>query len=313
MQGLGDAVAGLIGRPLRPDERVAVAVSGGPDSLALLLLAHRAFGPQAVALTVDHALRASSADEAAMVGRVCSDLGVEHATLRWDGPKPSANIQAEARQARYRLMGDWCVAQGIAWLLTGHHADDQAETLLMRLARGSGTGGLAGIRAARDLGGGVTLLRPLLNERRASLAAVVAAAALSPVDDPANRDPRHDRTAARGLLATTPWLEVERLAAGAAHLAEAETALDWAAALAWESRADISPDQIVLDVAGLPAELRRRLVVRAFGHLAEAPDGPRIDRLVERLAGGGTATLGSVQGRGGAKWTFSRVVPRGKP
>ena len=313
MQGLGDAVAGLIGRPLRPNERVAVAVSGGPDSLALLLLAQRAFGSRTVALTVDHALRAGSAAEAAMVGRVCGGLGVEYATLRWDGPKPSANIQAEARQARYRLMADWCAANGVAWLLTGHHADDQAETLLMRLARGSGTGGLAGIRAARELVGGVTLLRPLLGERRETLAAVVADAGLTPVDDPANRNPRHDRTAARALLAATPWLEVERLAAGAAHLAEAEIALDWTAGLAWESRAEVATDQLALDAVGLPAELRRRLVLRAFSYLGEAPDGPRIDRLVERLAGGGTATLGSVQGRGGAKWTFSRVVPRGKP
>ena len=313
MQGLADAVERLIGRSLRADERVAVAVSGGPDSLALLLLAAEAFGSRTVALTVDHDLRAGSADEAAMVAEVCSRLGVEHVTLRWTGPKPRANIQAEARQARYALMSDWCAANGVAWLLTGHHADDQAETLLMRLARGSGSGGLAGIRATRALGQGVTLLRPLLGERHASLAAVVAKAGLTPVDDPANRDPRHDRTAARAALAAAPWLEPERLAAAADHLAEAEAALAWAAGLAWDSRVDIGSGSVVVDAAGLPEELRRRLVARAFANFDEAPDGPRLERLIERLATGGTATLGSVQGRGGTKWTFSRVAPRVKP
>ena len=312
MQGLDEAVERLIGRSLRADQRIAVAVSGGPDSLALLLLAAQAFGSRTVALTVDHALRAGSADEAAMVARVCSGLGVEHATLTWTGPKPSANIQAEARRARYALMADWCAANGVAWLLTGQHADDQAETLLMRLARGSGSGGLAGIRATRPLGQGVTLLRPLLGERRADLAAVVVAAGLAPVDDPANRDPRHDRTAARTTLAATPWLDPERLAAAAAHLAEAEAALDWAAGLAWDSRAEAGPDRVLVDSAGLPAELRRRLAARAFAHLGEAPDGPRLDRLIDRLADGGTATLGTIQGRAGAGWTFSRVLPRVK-
>ncbi|QXQ05621.1 tRNA lysidine(34) synthetase TilS [Sphingosinicellaceae bacterium] len=313
MQGVGDAVERLIGRPLRVDERVALAVSGGPDSLALLLLAHDAFGSRIVALTVDHALRAGSAGEAAMVAMMCTRLDVEHVTLCWTGIKPSANLQAEARQARYALMGDWCAAHGVAWLLTGHHADDQAETLLMRLARGSGSGGLAGIRAVRALGNGVTLLRPLLGERRTSLGAIVAAAGLTPVDDPANRDPRHDRTGARTTLAATPWLDPGRLAAAAAHLAEAEAALDWAAGLAWDSRVEAGSGNVVVDAAGLPDELLRRLVARAFASFGEAPDGPRLDRLIIRLAVGGAATLGSIKGRGGVKWTFSRVAPRVKP
>lgn len=304
-----DFAAALAGYPV---DTLAVAVSGGPDSLALLLLAHATLGGRVRALTVDHGLRTGSADEAAVVAGICADLGVPHATLAWTGPKPAANLQAAARDARYALLADWCAANGGAWLATGHHADDQAETLLLRLARGSGVAGLAGIRACRDLGRGVTLIRPLLGERRAALRAIVDAAGLTPVDDPANRDPRHDRTAARAVLAGTPWLDPARLAAAASHLDEAGTALDWTARMAWASRADATADRVALDAAGLPAELRRRLVARALAHLGEVTDGPRLDRLIGRLATGGAATLGTIQGRGGVKWTFSRVLPREK-
>jgi tRNA(Ile)-lysidine synthase len=306
---LSTKIEGLIGRPLG-GEAFAVAVSGGPDSLALLLLAHAAFGDRVRALTVDHALRTDSAAEAAMVAGVCAGRGIPHAALRWEGAKPTANIQAHARGARYALMTEWCAANGVLWLATGHHADDQAETLLMRLARGSGSGGLAGIRTVRPLGQGITLLRPLLDVRRAALRRVVDAAGLIPVDDPANRSPRHDRTAARALLAATPWLDPVRLAASAAHLADAEAALEWTTQLAWDSRAEATAAGLTLDVADLPAELRRRLVARAFATLGESPDGPAIERLVGRLTTGATATLGGVQVRPGARWTFRRVGSR---
>ncbi len=292
------------------DEALAIAVSGGPDSLALLLLAHAAYGARVRALTVDHVLRAGSADEAALVAGVCAARSIPHATLAWTGPKPVANLQAEARDARYTLMRDWCADHDVAWLLTAHHADDQAETLLLRLARGSGIGGLAGIRPSRAIGRGVTLLRPLLTLRRAELAAVVAAAGLVPVDDPANRDPRHDRTQARALLAATPWLDPVRLAGAAAHLGDAEAALDWAADLAWDSRVEITTDGVVVDAVGLPAALRRRLAERALRQLGAPPDGPEVTRLIARLDRGATATLGRVEARGTLHWTFRNVAPR---
>lgn len=302
-----DACAALIGETPR---RLAVAVSGGPDSLALLLLAHAAFDAKIVVLTVDHGLRRGSADEAAMVARVCSARGIAHATLVWQGVKPTANIQAAARDARYALMADYCVAHGIMWLATAHHADDQAETLLLRLARGSGMGGLSGIRARRALGSGVTLLRPLLGARRATLHALVDAAGLDPVDDPANRSPAYDRTVARALLAANAWLDASRLAAVARHLAEAEAALAWAADLAWDSRVEATAEEVRVDGAGLPGELRRRLVVRALTQFGAAPRGPGIERLIARLAGGSSATLAGIQARGGDKWTFRRAHSR---
>ena len=308
------AVAAALGHPVVADTQLAVAVSGGGDSLALLLLAARAFPGRVTALTVDHGLRAAAAAEAAGVAAQCAALGVPHVTLRWDGDKPHANIQAAARTARYALMGNWCADHGAALLLTAHHADDQAETLIMRLQRGSGSAGLAGIRAARPLVAGVTLVRPLLGVRRAALAALVAAAGWRAVDDPSNADRRFDRTAARALLAQIPAFDVPRLAAIAAHLAGAEAALDWAAVRAWAGGAESTANRIALDVAGLPDELVRRLVLRAIATLNPAadPSGPQLAVLQTRLAAGGTGTLAGVKARGGAVWVFSCAAPRRK-
>lgn len=316
---LATAVAALIGRPLA-DEPFAVAVSGGPDSLALLRLAHAAFGDRVRALTVDHRLRPEAADEADTVAADAAALGVPHATLRWAGPHPTANRQAAARDARYALLRDWCAANGVAWLATAHHRDDAAETLLLRLARGSGPGGLSGIRPRRDLGHGVTLLRPLLAWRRADLAAVVAAAGWAAADDPSNRDPRFDRTQARTLLATTAWLDPARLAASAAHLADAEAALAWAADLAWASRVETGDGTVVADAAGLPHDLARRLLVRAVTTLAPAAvfRGDGVERVLRHLAAGTGGTLAGVVVRavtrhGTPLWQFRAAPPRRKP
>jgi tRNA(Ile)-lysidine synthase len=302
----GVALTGLIGRPLGASERIAVAVSGGPDSLALLLLAHAGFGGRVVALTVDHRMRAASATEAADVAALCAARDIAHVTLTWDGDKPAANLQAQARSARYRLLGDWCAANGVGWCATAHHRDDVAETVLLRLARGAGAGGLATMPARRALVHGVTLLRPLLGATRAELAAVVVGAGLVPVDDPSNHDPRFDRTAARALLAATAWLDPARLSASADHLADAEAALDWAARAAWDSRAVAHTDAVTVDAAGLPRELRRRLAGAALAHLAPAfvPRGEGLDRLLAALDRGRRATLGGIIGTGGSVWRF---------
>lgn len=311
---LAAALAAALGAPPGAETRLAVAVSGGPDSLALLWLAAAAFPGRTAGLTVDHGLRAGSAAEAAGVAALCAGIGVPHATLLWAGPKPAANLQAAARAARYALMGDWCAANGVGILMTAHHLDDQAETLLLRLARGSGSGGLAGVRRLRVLQPGVMLVRPLLGVRRTALAAIVAAAGWDAVDDPANHDPRHDRTAARAVLAATPWLAPTRLAAAAAHLGNAEAALAWAADRAWAGGALVTEAGVRLDVAGLPDELVRRLVLRALALLAPdaRPDGGRVAALIARLAAGQTATLAGVAARGGTAWRFSRAAPRRK-
>ena len=307
-----DAVAGLLGRPLGETELFAVAVSGGPDSSALLLLAAAAFGRRLRTLTVDHRLRDASADEAADVARLCRTLGVPHVTLCWEGDRPAGNLQAAARDARYRLMGGWCAMNEVRWLATAHHADDQAETLLMRLSRGAGVAGLGGVRRRRPLADGVTLLRPLLSYRRVSLAKVVEAAAIMPADDPSNSDTRFDRSRARALLAATSWLDAARLAASADYLAEAEEALAWADEQAWRGRASRIDAGVTLDVAGLPRELSRRLVLRAIQHVQTnaCPTGPEIDRLLMRLRAGGSSTVADVKARGGSSWRFEPAPPR---
>lgn len=284
---LAAEVVRLAGRDHGP---LALAVSGGTDSLALLALGAKAFAGRAHVLSVDHGLRPEAAAECAMVARLAAGLGVPHRVLTLDLP-PGGNVQARARAARYAAMAGWCRAHGVPLLLTAHHADDQAETLLMRLARGSGAAGLSGIRPTVAMDG-VTLLRPFLGSRRASLADIVAAAGWTPVDDPSNHDPAHDRTRARALLAGTGWLDAARVAAAAAHLGAAEEALGWAAARAFESRTHWVGEALLLEVDGLPAELSRRLLADALGAFGAEANGPHLQRLLGRLAAGGSGTLG---------------------
>ena len=288
-----------------------VAVSGGPDSLALLLLAATARPGAVHAATVDHGLRPESAAEAAFVAGICARLGVPHATLRADAPI-AGNVQSGARALRYRLLGAWARETGVARLLTAHHADDQAETLLMRLLRGSGVGGLAGVRARAKIDG-IAVIRPLLGWRRAELAAIVAGAGLAAIDDSSNADPRFDRARLRGHLAAADWLDPPALARSAAALAEAEEALGWATARLHAERARAEGSVLRIDMRDLPAELRRRLILRAMAALAPdaVPRGAEIDRLMAALAAGGTATLAGVKcSAEGESWRFAPAPPR---
>jgi tRNA(Ile)-lysidine synthase len=157
--------------PLEKRPHLAVAVSGGADSLSLALFAAawaRKRGGCASALTVDHGLRPEAAAEARRVGRWLRARGIEHRIIAWRGTKPAANIQAAARAARYGLLSAWCARHGVLHLLLAHHADDQAETYLMRLARGSGVDGLAAMAPVHELPS-VRVLRPLLDVPRARL------------------------------------------------------------------------------------------------------------------------------------------------
>jgi tRNA(Ile)-lysidine synthase len=199
--------------PFEPAPRLAVAVSGGPDSMALALLAQRwtrARGGELIALHVDHGLRAESAGEARRVRGWLRRREVPSALLRWRGEKPSGNLQAAARSARYALLENWCRRSGILHLLVAHHRDDQAETMLMRLARGSLSFGLAGMPAISEREH-VRLLRPLLAIGKSRLLATLEAIGQDWIEDPSNREPRFARTGVRRALAENP--------AGAAALA----------------------------------------------------------------------------------------------
>ena len=292
------------GAPRRGDPPVlGVAVSGGPDSLALLLLATEARPGGVAAATVDHGLRAESAAEAAMVAEVCARLGVPHATLAVTVPE--GNVQAEARAARYAALAGWMGAAGVGALATAHHADDQAETLLMRLNRASGVAGLAGVRPRGAVPGASDrlLLRPLLAWRRAELAAVVAD--LDPAQDPSNSDPAYDRVRVRAALAEADWLDVGALAQSATHLADADAALDWAAAREWQ-------EGVVREGLGLtyrpqaPRAVALRVLARIVRNLDGAPArGGALADVFDALVAGRPASIGDLVARPGvAGWSF---------
>jgi tRNA(Ile)-lysidine synthase len=286
-----------------------VAVSGGPDSLALLLLAEAAFPGLPQAATVDHRLRPESAGEAAFVHDLCAARGIAHATLT--GPPILGNVQAGARALRYRLLGTWARERGLAFVLTAHHQDDQAETLLLRLQRGAGLAGLAGIRPGAGIEG-LTVLRPLLGWRKAELAEIVAEAGLAAVEDPSNNDERYDRSRLRKQLAATDWLDAPALARSAAALGEAEEALDWTVEQLIAERTDSARNGLTFDATDLPAELRRRALLRLLALLvpADPPRGDSVQRLLGALDAGETATLAGVKCEGGPVWRLAPAPPR---
>lgn len=324
-----------------PHGRIGVAVSGGPDSLALLLLARAAMPGCVFAATVDHGLRQEAAEEAAMVGRVCGGLGVQHFILsrdrqpalvpgsarlralaqevewmpdqvRHDG-KGTGNVQHKARMLRYGLLADWAAREAIPVIATAHHCDDVAESFLMRALRGAGVSGLARMKARTRLPyaqAEVMLVRPLLNWRSAELSELVRASGLIPAQDPSNRDERFDRARIRALLQREPALDPLALARSAANLADADAAIEWMVEQAWRSRADHKPDAILIDAEDLPDEIRRRLAARALTLFAENWNGEGLDRLMTTLDAGGTGTLAGVRAIGGRPWRFTVAPPR---
>ena len=297
-----------------PDDRIGIAFSGGPDSLALLLLASAARPGRIEAATVDHRLRPESRAEAKACAQVCATLAVPHTilTARWAAP-PTANLQANARAERYALLGEWATTRRLSAVATAHHADDQAETLLMRLARGSGIAGLGGARASRPLVEGVALVRPLLARRKVELEAVVAAAGLVALDDPSNRDARHDRARMRAWLADAAWADPERLAASASHLRDADDALDWAVRTLAETRVARDGDVVTIDPAGLPRELQRRLLLNAFAEFdASPPRGPDLVSAMTSLHEGTSCTLAGLKLEAGPTWRLTRAPPRSR-
>ena len=290
-----------------PQDRIGIAVSGGPDSVALLLLAAAAFPGRIEAATVDHKLRAESNDEAMFVAGLCTGRSILHAILTLDG-LPRGNVSAAARAARYAALDGWADARGIDWILTAHHADDQVETIIMRLNRGAGVAGLSGVRARHG-----RVVRPLLGWRRSELAGLCADAGIVPVDDPTNRDDRYDRARLRKSLASADWINPLAVVESAGVLADADAAIEWAVD-ALEARHVTHQGAVSFDrhATDCPNEILRRLVLRCLRHVDPecAPRGVPLSRLVATLESGGTATISAVIARGGPKWVFRRAPPR---
>jgi tRNA(Ile)-lysidine synthase len=268
---------------------ILLAVSGGPDSIALMWLAARwrkalAHGPDLLAVTVDHGLRPEAAREAREVKRLARHLGVPHRTVRWSGEKPGSGLPAAARAARYRLLAAAARRSGASHILTAHTRDDQAETLLMRLLRGSGIGGLAAM-ARESEREGVLIARPFLDVSKSQLIATLERAKIGYADDPTNRDTRFTRPRIRAVIES---LSAEggnprNLARLASRLARANAAIeilaDGAARyLALRDQAMGSPRAAASTsfeaeaFARLPEEIRLRLLLRAIDRVGH--EGP---------------------------------------
>jgi tRNA(Ile)-lysidine synthase len=282
-----------------------LAVSGGPDSTALMVLAARwrkalKYGPKLFAATIDHGLRAESAREARAVKQLARSLRITHRTVRWTGVKPKTGLQEAAREARYALLAAAAREVGAAHILTAHTLDDQAETVLLRLARGSGPTGLAAMaretilpeqprpaRKSRAAANAVVLVRPLLAVPKARLIATLEAGQIPFSDDPSNRDPRFTRARLRELM---PMLAVEglsaqRLAQLAHRLRRAEATIELAVGAAAVAVSDVegaANGRICLDAEKfirLPAEVALRLVGRAIRTVADDAAPLRLHKL----------------------------------
>ena len=287
------------------EDRIALAVSGGSDSMALLHLAlrhARAGGPALHVLTVDHGLREGSAGEAAAVAAFCAGQGVTHETLHWlRPPGDTGNLSSDAREGRYGLMARACAVRGIGTLLTGHTLDDQAETVLMRLGRGSGVDGLAAMRPVTRLWG-LRIVRSLLGQTRAPLRAMLAHAGIAWSEDPTNDDRSYARIEARAALAALAPLGItsQRLAETANAMEDARTVLDErATVLAAETCAAMPLGHVILRPAPLsaaPRETAHRLLARLLCAVSGNAYRPRREALAGLLArmagvGFGGATL----------------------
>ncbi len=235
--------------------------------------------------TVDHGLRAEAAAEAAMVAATCAGLGLPHATLRWTDPGGPGNLSARARAARYGLLRDWAAGQGIDTVTLGHTLDDQAETVLMRLARGSGVDGLSGMSEAR-LDGGILWLRPLLSQRRLALRDWLQARGIGWADDPTNDDPAYDRVKARQALHLLAPLGISRegLAETAQWMARAREVLAAAAAALADTALRHEAGEIVIEADTYRAaadETRLRLLSAAICWIGGTAYRPRLATLMQ--------------------------------
>jgi tRNA(Ile)-lysidine synthase len=300
--------------------RLGLAVSGGPDSLAMLLLAEAAVPGRFEVATVDHGLRPESAGECAMVAETCAARGIACAVL--EVTVASGNLQSEARKARYAALADWAGQRDLSAILTAHHADDQAETLLMRLNRGSGLAGLTGVREARFMpGSAVAVVRPLLAFRRRELADLVAAAGLVPVHDPSNADDRFDRARIRRALAEAEWLDPLALSRSACLLGEAQQAIEATAEIEWLNGVTEEGEGYGYRPSAASRYIEVEVVTAIIARMGGTPRRSEVARLVDRLNGGRAGSLAGVlvqpatevrEGQAGAvqKWIFAPEPPR---
>lgn len=304
--------------PSVSDERLTLglAVSGGGDSMGLLLLANAALNGRVRVATVDHRLRAENADEAAFVATCCRELCVPHSILTVEIGK--GNVQDRARMARYDALGRWCEEHSLAGVATAHHMDDQVETVMMRLNRGSGLAGLSAIRAIQILPHTkAPLVRPLLHWRREELSTLVREAGWQAVDDPSNADDRFDRARLRKAIAGAEWLDRAQVARSAALLAQAQDSIAWA--VENEVARYVRREEKDIAYAALAAEapflIRVETVRHIYRELGSTIERRSAARVVERLTAkqpGNVAGLqfGVRESDDACLWVFRPETPR---
>lgn len=270
----------------------AIAVSGGADSLALCLLCHEwatSQGKMVVALSVDHDLRVASKDECAFVKETMQRFGIEHHTLVWDGEKPHNGIQAAARKARYQLLRDWCVVNQVRDLFLAHHLNDQAETVLMRLARGSGVDGLSAMQATLKRQG-INIHRPLLGIPKEALVSYLTDKGLSWVEDPSNKDESFDRVRIRNAMEilSSIGLTPQRLSQTAESMQRVRSYLD-DVTQQWLLRYAklFQEGYILLNVEGIQQGRNDEIILRALSRIGMVISGeiypPRFEKLQRLL------------------------------
>ncbi|QLC22095.1 tRNA lysidine(34) synthetase TilS [Parasphingopyxis sp. CP4] len=302
------ATEALTGTVPSRDRRLGIAVSGGPDSMALLALAAEAYSGAVSAATIDHGLRPEAAEEAEHVAAICRQLDIPHAILTPAEPI-KGNLQSSAREARYALLGEWRSETLIEWIATAHHADDQLETVLMRLLRGSGVDGLSAIRPING-----AIIRPLLGVRKAELSDYLETRDIAAVSDPSNTDRQFDRVRMRDALADFPDFDPERIELSIAAMRDASEALEWMTDQAAATHINTGAKEAILTPVDLPNELLRRLVQRCLNVVD--PEYPRrgeaLDRTIAALLAGKNCTIGqilcAVEKTG--NWRFSAAPPR---
>ncbi len=302
--GTDDFAAAIqVAGPFENQPQLAIAVSGGADSMALAILSHRwaqMKGGQVTALIVDHGLREASADEANLTTWRLSELGIPSVVLPWVGAKPASGVQAQARAARYDLMNTWCRDNDVLHLLVGHHANDQAETFLMRVQHGSGPDGLAAMADVRMLSA-CQIIRPLLAFPKERLVATVLDAGVTWIEDPSNTDLKYGRIKVREEL-TENSVDVLGVVRGATRFRRARHALE-AQVSEWFARyADLRPEGYLrlhrTNIQRINAEVRLRILGKAamvIGRNAYPPSIASIERLDERIRAGKGVTLGGAR------------------
>jgi tRNA(Ile)-lysidine synthase len=272
---------------------LVLAVSGGPDSTALLVLVARwrdslKAGPKLVAVTVDHGLRKESGTEAAAVAHLARKLGIAHRTVRWGERKPKAGLQEAARLARYRLLGDAVRKAGGTHVVTAHTLDDQAETVLIRMSRGSGLSGLGAMQkiSAAPHDEHLFVVRPLLEIPKTRLIATLRAAGISYADDPSNRDPRFARTRLRGMMNSLAeeGLDARQLGRLARRLKRADAAI--------EEIVERAVTELFVELPGAPAIA---IETRRFADLPAEIALRLLGRAVTRVGNEGPVELGKLE------------------